>query len=80
MGYCLYILYANGTQIYLSCEADDTASTTTKIEVCIDDIKSWMAANFLEVNDDMTEIMLLRSKLFLNKVSSICFQIGRHTD
>jgi len=72
-------LYADDTQIYLSCDAEDIASTTSRIEACIEEIRSWMAANFLCLNDDKSEIMLLGSKSFLKKVSSISLQIGSHT-
>ena len=50
-------------------------NTNTSIIV---EIKSWMAVNVLCLNDK-TEILLLGSKSFLNKVNSIFLQIGSHT-
>ncbi|XP_076854807.1 uncharacterized protein LOC143509873, partial [Brachyhypopomus gauderio] len=53
--------YADDTQLYISSNPDDT-TTTLKIENCVQDIKNWMASNFLKLNSDKTEVLILGPK------------------
>ena len=71
-------LYADDTQIYLSCEVNNLDIATSKIEACIREVKSWMSANFLRLNDDKTEIMLLGSKSSVKKIGTISLCIGQN--
>jgi hypothetical protein len=71
-------LYADDTQIYLSCEVNNLDKATSKIEACIREVKSWMSANFLRLNDDKTEIMLLGSKSSVKKIGTISLCIGQN--
>ena len=41
------------------------------LENCIRDIKTWMMKNFLKLNDDKTEFLLIGSKCNINKTSSL---------
>ena len=57
--------YADDTQIYLSfnptCHTD-IELCKEKLELCILDIRKWMARNFLKLNDDKTEMLIIQSK------------------
>jgi hypothetical protein len=68
--------YADDTQIYLSCDLHNIQNTTTKIEKCIEEIRAWMASNFLRLNDEKTELLLLGSKSSVSKAGSISLKIG----
>ena len=53
--------YADDTQLYLSIKPDET-SQLAKFQACIKDIKSWMTYNFLMLNPNKTEVIVLGPK------------------
>ena len=55
-------LYADDTQLYLSFQPSRSTSAKIKMERCIHDIRKWMACNFLKLNDDKTEMLVIGSK------------------
>ena len=57
-GFLLHI-FADDTQIYISISPDNIVSSVLNIEACVADIHSWMSANFLKLNSDKTEILIL---------------------
>ena len=50
--------YADDTQLYTAVSPDDTGPLDTLLN-CILDIKSWMAANFLQLNQDTTKVLVI---------------------
>ena len=59
--------YADDTQLYVSAKPDDRHQLN-KVEECVKDIRNWMLINFLLLNSDKTEVLVLgphaaRSKL-----------------
>ena len=61
-----YHLYADDTQLYLTFKSSTDASThaeqaKSKMEACIDDIRQWMNQNFLKLNEEKTEILLVNA-------------------
>ncbi len=50
--------YADDTQLYIAVSPDDTGPIDTLFN-CILDIKSWMAVNFLQLNQDKTEVLVI---------------------
>jgi hypothetical protein len=71
-------MYADDTQLYMAFEPTDpsVALSMEKIEACIADIKTWMAKNFLKLNDDKTEFLVLGAPSQLKKVNVPNLQIG----
>ena len=68
--------YADDTQLYISMSPDDTRPMDALFN-CIQDIESWMAENFLQLNQDKTEVLVIgpeaqREKL-LPKLQSLSF-------
>ena len=65
--------YADDTQIYLSFKPDSTAGgkqdAITALQDCITDIRSWMIADRLKLNDDKTEFMIIGTRAQLDKVN-----------
>ena len=55
-------LFADDTQIYISTSFPDIAAASECIERCIQDIKTWMTLNFLKLNQDKTELLLIHSR------------------
>ena len=72
-GICAH-MYADDTQLYVT--LDSTNSAMAKIEICIARIKDWMTANFLRLNSDKTEVLLIGSPFQLNKLSRVEICMG----
>ncbi len=53
--------YADDTQLYISTRPDET-SKLSKLTECFKNIKDWMTSNFLLLNSEKTEILLIGPK------------------
>uniref|UniRef100_A0A8D3CNL5 Reverse transcriptase domain-containing protein n=1 Tax=Scophthalmus maximus TaxID=52904 RepID=A0A8D3CNL5_SCOMX len=53
--------YADDTQLYLSIKPDET-NQVDKLLDCLKDIKAWMTYNFLLLNSEKTEVIILGPK------------------
>ncbi len=53
--------YADDTQLYLSIKPDETHQLA-KLQMCLQDVKTWMTCNFLMLNSDKTEVIVLGPK------------------
>ncbi len=63
-------IYADDTQLYLSFAPSSSNSREAckeKMEQCVCKIREWMAQNFLKLNDDKTEVVLISSDKSLHK-------------
>ena len=61
--------YADDTQLYVAVSPDDTGPIDSLFN-CISDIKAWMSQNFLQLNQDKTEVMVIGSKTQREKLVS----------
>ena len=73
-----YHVYADDTQLYFSFKpskhfADESIS---RIETCVGEIRVWMQDNFLKLNDNKTEFMIIGSRQQLSKVTIPHINIG----
>ena len=57
-----HMLYADDTQVYKSCNANDLPLTILCIEKCVSDVRTWMLSNKLQMNEDKTEVLLITPK------------------
>ena len=69
-------LYADDTQVYVSFPLDQEARALDQLESCISEVRLWMAHNYLKLNDDKTEFMILGSKHLLNQVKTTSVTVG----
>ena len=53
--------YADDTQLYIVVSPDDLDLVNVLLK-CILDINSWMAVNFLQLNQDKTEVLIIGSE------------------
>jgi hypothetical protein len=59
--------YADDTQLYLRFLQKDTGQffqAISKLESCIEDIRTWMTINKLKLNEDKTEFMIITSRFY----------------
>jgi len=71
---CSSMIYADDTQIYITCNRDSSLAT---LENCVSDLRSWMSSNFLALNDAKTEVIYFSSKFKnVNNAASVSVKIG----
>ena len=56
-----YHFYADDTQLYLSVAPDDPHALDPLLS-CLSSIKSWMSENFLKLNEEKTEVLIIGSQ------------------
>jgi hypothetical protein len=61
--------FADDTQLHKSAYISEIPELINVMKQCTDDVKSWMTANKLKLNDDKTEAMLISSSKMASKVS-----------
>ena len=74
--------YADDTQNYLSFQPvpgslNNQTECIEKLEKCIDAVRHWMQTNFLKLNENKTEFIILGLPKQLKKVGNINIKIGK---
>ena len=67
-------IYADDIQLFYVFTNLSTATST--LENCVTSIQSWMCKNFLKLNPDKTEILLIQSKYKLNPLPNIILNLN----
>ena len=57
-------MYADDTQLYISIEPTNVHDLVNTLELCINDVKTWMLENKLKLNDEKTEVLLCNPKKY----------------
>ena len=71
--------YADDSQLYLSFNPSCAVSQDEAIrsmETCISDVKQWMTADKLMLNDDKTEFIVIASRHLLKKTAINTIRVG----
>ncbi|XP_068609656.1 uncharacterized protein, partial [Brachionichthys hirsutus] len=66
--------YADDTQLYLSVQPDKV-DQLVRLQTCLKDINSWMTENFLLLNLNKTEVLVLGPKHLRNVCSSVVVEL-----
>ena len=61
-------LYADDTQLYIGIHLPEADIAMEKLEVCVGEIRKWMAANMLNLNNGKTEYMLIGSNYMIRQI------------
>ena len=70
-------MFADDMQLYISFQQIDVLYTVSTIEHCLRDIKLWMSANFLKINEDKTKLMLFLPRTHNRNIfSDLCISFG----
>ena len=62
-----YNLYADDIQLYVSFNPEETNKVSVLLK-CLSSIKDWMANNFLQLNEDKTEVLIVAPDTTASKV------------
>ena len=71
--------YADDTQIYLAFKLIDSETALHKLELCINEIRSWMVKQKLKLNEDKTEFIIISSPHNKKELNGIKIKIGNET-
>ena len=74
-----YHLYTDDQQIYLSfkpIKSGDKENCIRRLGACIVEIRVWMMANMLKLNDDKSELIMFGTKQQLAKIGEVSIAIG----
>ena len=74
-----YHLYADDTKLYMALKPSDVTSkcdAISRIEACVANIRICMNDNFLKLNDDKTELLIITTHEELSKISDISINFG----
>lgn len=52
--------YADDTQIYIPLKKNDPSAINSSL-TCLDEVKIWLASNFLSLNADKTEVIIFEA-------------------
>jgi len=75
----IHLLYADNTQLFFSFYPSDLESNITHIQNALQQISSWMTADFLTLNSSKTEFLLIGLKQQLAKIRSFSLDTAHST-
>ena len=66
----IYHFYADDRQIFITFNVNESDGDVTKVEDAVRIIKNWMSSNFLYLNEEKTEVLLIASKCNHGKLNT----------
>ena len=72
-------LYADDSQLYIGFKPLDSNMRRTvieRIECCLKEIMEWMASNFMKLNKDKTQVIMLGTNNVLKKTEDLKINVG----
>ena len=68
--------YADDTQLYLAFDLDRQTEAIARMEACVEDIRTWMRQNKLQLNEDKTELLIIKPSRQAHKATINSIKIG----
>ena len=72
----LFHIYADDTQAYLPFEINTEKMSLERLENCLQEIRQWMAQNWLKLNDSKTEFIVFGSQANLDVLKTTSVTLG----
>ena len=74
-------LYADDTQLYVTFPTTDHTQALARMEACIQEVKTWLCANGLVMNENKSEAIVIRSPSLRTPITFSCINIcGQFVD
>ena len=64
-------LYADDTQLYFAFDTDNAGDIEARIMACMADMKIWMQINFLKLNENKTEVIIIKPKRTCSQIQQV---------
>jgi hypothetical protein len=74
-----YVSYADDFQIFVSTSPPKFDEALKKLENCIDEVREWLSANHLVLNDNKTEFIFFGNRQQLRKLQPHHLRVGSST-
>jgi len=71
-----FYFYADDTRLYLSFKPSEGQAIIAELDHCLFDVRDWMAANFLKLNDDKTELAIIGHVKRLANIRNFDLSVG----
>ena len=71
-----FYLLVDNTQLYRTCSSDETPVTIARVEASVSKIKDWLVVPKLQLNDDKTVILKIRSSHSESALGGLPIKIG----
>ena len=69
-------MYADDTQLYLTCDPKDFNAAVLQLEKAISEVREWMMSNHLKLNEDKTEYLIIAKKSTLKHIKNTEINVG----
>lgn len=69
-------MYADDTQLYITCDPKDFDAAVLQLEKTISEVKKWMTSNHLKLNEDKTEYLIIAKKSTLKRIKNTEINVG----
>jgi hypothetical protein len=70
------ILYADDTQLYCTFDPNESEEAMSRMEACIEEIRSWMKDNYLKLNDSKTDFIIFGTPHDIDRVTEWTVSVG----
>ena len=71
-----FSIYADDTQAYLEFEPSDLDTSVARLEVCLEEVRQWMARNWLKLNDSKTEFIIFGGRKNVELYRNVTCKLG----
>ena len=71
-----YILYADDIQFWIHSTVENFSATIERAQQCVYHVKDWLRKNFLNLNEDKTEVIVLGNRQLTSRIEVKTVKLG----